>query len=388
MNTPRILGTSLLALALAPGAVKVGAQETPADTAQVLERVARSVRDAGRTELAEALFEWIAQRYPGTASARFADSILDASRAPRTAHAGRNHMIAWSTVYGAWLGVALPRVFDEDPDESAFGAGLLILPPTAFFMAKIFSDNRQVTRTQAAGQTFGSLWGTFQGFGWKNVLDIGRRQECFFDEFTGQTFCFDDDSETAGFAMGVVGGVAGLALGHVLARNLEPGTMTAIGHGATWGTWFGAALGILADQEDDALLTWSLMGGNIALVATAIGAPTMNLRSGQAWLITAGGLAGLVAGLGVNLLAELDDKDAVVPPLLGSAFGMAATFAIVRKSNRELNVPIQVSLLEITDGNPRVGIPVPLPDFTRLLDRNGQSRHAPGMRFGLFSATF
>ncbi len=377
-----------LALSLAAAAT-VRAQETPADTAQVLERIARDLRDSGRTELTEALLELIAERYPGTESARFADSILDAIRAPRTARAGRNHMIAWNTIYGVWLGVALPLTFDEDPDESALGLGLLILPPTAFLIAKRFSDNSQVTRAQAAGQTFGSLWGTFQGFGWKEVLDIGRSQDCFVDLFPGQTFCFDDDSETAGFAMGVVGGVAGLALGHVLARNLEPGTMTAVGHGATWGTWFGAALGILADQEDDALLTWSLMGGNIALVATALGAPAMNLRPGQAWLITAGGLAGLVAGFGVDLLAEFDDdKGAVVPPLLGSALGIAATFAAVQKSNRELNVPIQASLLEITDGSPRVGIPVPLPNLTRSFDRNGRSRYAPGMRLGLFSATF
>ncbi|MFQ5550735.1 MAG: tol-pal system YbgF family protein, partial [Gemmatimonadales bacterium] len=269
MNKSRVLWTLLLALSLASGAATLRAQETPADTARVLEQIARNLRDSGRTELAEALLELITQRYPGTESARLADSLLGAIRGPGTARAGRNHMIAWSTIYGAWLGVALPLTFDEDPGESAFGAGLLILPPTAFLLAKIFSDNNQVTRAQAAGQTFGSLWGTFQGFGWKDVLDIGRTEQCFFDSFSGQTFCSDNDSETAGFAMGVAGGIAGFAVGHVLARNLDPGTMTAIGHGANWGSWFGAALGILADQEDDALLTWSLMGGNIALVGTA-----------------------------------------------------------------------------------------------------------------------
>ena len=48
----------------------------------------------------------------------------------------------------------------------------------------------------------------------------------------------------------IAGSVVGLGVGALLSKkNITPGTAATVNFGALWGSWFGIATAILADQE-------------------------------------------------------------------------------------------------------------------------------------------
>jgi hypothetical protein len=57
-------------------------------------------------------------------------------------------------------------------------------------------EKSAITDGQAGIIQFGSFWGTWQGFGWQSVLDIGEEEFCDVD------VCYTSDSDTAPWADG------------------------------------------------------------------------------------------------------------------------------------------------------------------------------------------
>ncbi|MGH7444050.1 MAG: hypothetical protein ACREKM_04200, partial [Longimicrobiales bacterium] len=317
--TPLLLLATALLLQPAPAAA-----QSRADSAAVILDAARRFELERRGEIAGALYEMILLRYGDTPAA---ETVRALRRSGQTSldRSGRTELLVWGTTYGAWLGIALPLILDADGSE-AYGLGLLAGAPAGFLAARAYTNDRPITSGQARAVTWGGTWGTWQGFGLVEALDIGEEniaevcppgtpQPCF----AGEDDFDNTDEVVAGM---VVGGVAGIVTGAILAKKpISRGTGATVSLASLWGTAYGASLGYLAGLEDDELLVATLLGGNAALVGSALGQRRWQLSESRARLISIAGVAGVLSGLGLVLLANVDDDDVAV--LLPTAMGTA-----------------------------------------------------------------
>ena len=380
---------AVLATGLAAAASPALAQVAAADPASVLLEAARGFEAEGRWDVAEALYRLIAERYGTTAAATEARTRLAAPPPDVVAGSGSVELRVWMTLYGAWLGVAVPGAFGADSSEP-YGVGLLVGGPTGFFAGRALAQSLDLTEGQARAITFGGTWGTWQGFGWREVLNVGVLQECP----SGPDFCYDteDTSEEVLAAM-VVGGLTGIAVGTLLSgREVTAGTGSAVNFASLWGTWFGVAGGTLFDLEDDDLLAATLVGGNVGLVSAALLAPRWNVSRGRARLVSIAGVLGGLAGAGVDLLAKPDgEKTLIGIPLAGSILGLGIGIATTRGGDgstaRGLDAGRDGALFEYRDGGLSLGAPTPVPTLVPVSGpRGGAWRLA--LRWELFRADF
>ena len=394
-TSKRTLWVSAAILALAVATPKlVGAQATPADTAAVLHRVAQQLRADGRNDLARRILQLITERYPGSPTALQAQRLFDQITSVRIARSGRAELIAWNTLYGAWLGVAVPAAFGADEPEP-YGAGLLAGAPLGFIAARAYGLDNSMSAGQARAITFGSIWGTWQLWGWREVLDLGvaTRRECFDTGFgTQECHEFQEDASEEGWTAIILGGLAGIGTGALIGRShdISIGTATAASHGALWGTWFGFAGEVLFEvDDDDAALAWTLIGGDVGLIAGALVGQSSRMSAGRAWLISAAGFAGLVGGFGVDLLLDVDDDQAaVLIPILGSAAGLITGASITRNFDSDAGPALTRSVLELSDGKVALGLPLPEPTLLPRVTLDGSIKSQPGLKVNLLNASF
>jgi hypothetical protein len=355
------------------------AQTTRADSAAVLLQAARDFRDDGETEIAEALLHYITERYGGTPAAEEALASLRGFAPEEGDWGARAELMVWATTYGAWLGIAIPGAFGADSPE-AYGAGLLLGGPLGFLAGRQLGRSRPLSDGQVRAITYGSLWGTWMGYGIMEILDWGEREECDLD------FCYTEGPDGPDvFKSLVVGGLAGTLTGALLARKpISRGVATATTLGGFWGTWFGVAGGVLADLEGDALLTSTLIGGNLALLVTAKWASAAQMSRPRARLISIAGVIGGLAGAGVDLLAQPDnEKVAIGIPLAGSIVGLAVGAGLTAASERGSGggSPASASedwlpdsggsLVRFQDGRFSLGVPTPFPKALPVDDPRG-----------------
>ncbi|HEX6694568.1 MAG TPA: hypothetical protein VF035_07735 [Longimicrobiales bacterium] len=375
--------------------------QTRADTASVLMDAARQLDADGRRDAARALMELVQRRYAGTPAAAAASAMLASPGARSQAdEPGRVELAVFGTTYGLWLGVAVPLMLDIDKAE-AYGVGLLTGAPAGFLAARAYNKKHpSLTVGQARAITFGGTWGTWQGFGWTEVLLDGSTEDCT------EGGCFFEDDPTTEQLVGamVAGGVLGIGTGAILARKpISSGVATTVSLAGMWGTWFGGAAGAMANYEGDNLLAAALVGGDAALIAGAVLAPRWNVSRSRARLVSLAGIIGGVAGGGVDLILQPDNEDvALGVPLAGSIAGLLAGAHLTRNydarnSDRGGANPPGEALLEWDDGM-RLGSFTPMPalrrapvDDARALrrtDRPERMRLEPALSVNLFQARF
>ena len=366
-------------------------QVTPADSAEVLLDAASRFSSQGRQDVADALYRLIAERFPSTPAAEVARLRLGAVRSAGTVGGGRVELQVWSTLYGLWLGIAVPGALGAD-DSEPYGLGLLLGGPAGFFAGKQIAGSRDLTEGQARAITLGGTWGTWQGFGWAEVLDLGQEQVCQDDGYG--RYCYDEgDSSEETFAAMILGGVAGIAAGAALSsRPISPGVATAVNFGSLWGSWLGFGFGYLADMEDDALLAATLVGGNAGLVGTALKARDWNPSRSRARIVSIYGVIGGLSGLGLDLLAQPDDeKVAMAIPLAGSIAGLALGVMNTRSYDTvepaAAGAPPGGALLNLSEGNWSLGAPMPQPRMLELDGPHGLVRK-PALGLTLLNARF
>jgi hypothetical protein len=335
--------------------------QTRTDSAAVLLGAASRFANEGRADVAEALFEMILQRFGDTPAADRVRQLRATS--PGASRAGRTELMVWSTLYGAWVGVAVPLLLDADGPEP-YGLGLLLGAPGGFVLGRMYARSRPLSEGQARAITFGGTWGTWQGFGWAEVFDIGRRTERLCPE-PGLP-CYDvevgdNTAERVGAAL--AGGLTGIAAGALLSRRqISNGLAATVNYGALWGTWFGLATGLLTDLEDDDLLAAALIGANAGLLTGALLGPRWRLSRNRARLISLAGLAGGLAGGGIDLLLRIDDeKTAILIPLATSVGGLAFGAWATRDFDAEGADAASGVLFDLRDGRWSVDMPVPAP---------------------------
>ena len=136
----------ILAVVMTP---RIEAQATRADSAAILLEATRRLELEGESVAAQELMDLIVRHFPGTPAAAEAELTLTASRSQNLERSGRASLIAFSTLYGGWLGVAVPAAFGANEPEP-FGAGLLIGAPLGFFASKAIVDRYPMGSGQAA----------------------------------------------------------------------------------------------------------------------------------------------------------------------------------------------------------------------------------------------
>jgi hypothetical protein len=372
-----ILGLGVVLSVAAPGAA--AAQSAPADTAAVLVDLARQFEAEGRRELATTLLAVVAERYPGTLAASEALARLAVLRASRPDRSGRTELMVSSTLYGLWLGAAVPAAFGAN-EPAPYGIGLLLGGPAGFLLAREAVSAWPLSEGQARAITFGGLWGTWQGAGWRYVLEIGAGPD-------------PESSTRAAFGAMVVGGLGGIGTGALLASRgpISADRMTVVNFGALWGTWYGLAAGLLGKAEGRGLMASALVGGDLGLVVSALMAPQWELSRSRARLISVAGVAGGVAGLGVDLLVKPDDERvAILIPALTSVAGLVAGTIWTRghddKRQDAGGRKEDGALLEVGRGRARLNWSLPEPALLPA-DRAGE-RQVLGARLNLLWATF
>jgi len=383
------VGLIALALLVATAAPRTAtAQVSAADSAAVLIDAAHEFEASGRGDVAAAVYRLIVERYPNTPAAAEARSRLAAVPQEDPAGSGRVELSVWMATYGAWLGVAVPGAFDATSNE-AYGIGLLVGGPTGFLAGRGLANALDLTEGQARAITLGGTWGTWQGYGWREVFDFGVEQDCSFG-----AYCYDvEESDEETFASMIVGGLAGIGVGALLSqREMTRGTASAVNFGALWGTWFGVAGGVLMDLEDDDLLAATLVGGDVALVATALLAPRWNVTRSRARLVSIAGVLGGLTGAGIDLLVEPDDEKAAIGiPLATSILGLGIGALATRGDDDTAEgpgAPPDGALLHLRDGRLAWNLPLPTP---RQVPVSGNMRRNSGrsaFSFELFRATF
>lgn len=318
------------------------------------------------------------ERYPNTPAAAQAERLLAALQRAVSDDSGRTELIVFGTTYGALLGIGVPIAAQAD-DAEAFGLGLLVGAPAGFLASRAYARSRPLSQGQASAIISGASWGAWQAWGWSEVFDWGRSEFCNPPEFGGE--CFEGDPEGHSVVKTLIAGsVVGIGVGTMLSqKNITRGTAATVNLGALWGTWFGTALGILADQNNDALLTTVLLGGNAGMLAGAIGNSKWRLSEPRARLISIAGLGGGLAGLGLLLIFQPDDADnsAVLVPLGGSIAGLALGTHWTRHMQREAAIDV---------GQRRLGWQ--LPSVQPALIAAAAGRRVPALRVNLLQARF
>jgi hypothetical protein len=356
--------------------------------------VAEQLAAAGDRVLAQQLLRLILRQYPGTPVAAEVERRLAELRGRDEEVSGRVELMVWGVTEGAFLGVMVPLALGADSPEP-FGAGLLIGAPTGFFAARGFGRSGPMSLGQARIIRFASMWGGFQAVGWREVLDLGDRQQTFCDPQFGCT-TFTERSERAPFTATVIGTLAGIGTGAALARsrNVATGTAAVVELSSLWGTWLGVSSGIVLnlDENEDGLLSHTLLAGNLALVTAALIAPGIDMSAGRARLISVAGLGGAIIGLGLDLLASVEDEGlAFGVPMVTSLTGLIAGAALTRNydraGSREQGAP-GTALLNIRNGRLALGTPIPVPTVFRGSPRGDPRGWTPGVRLSLLEARF
>lgn len=358
---------------------------TRADSAAILLDAATRLESDGRVDAARELYDMILARFAGTPAAAEATRLLGQGTGNRSTPAGRVELQVWTTLYGLWLGVAVPGAFGADEPEP-YGIGLLAGGPLGFLAGLGLARSRDLTVGQARAITFGGTWGTWQGYGWANVFDWGEQYDCEFD------LCVNDGGSEEKFAGMILGGLAGIGTGLLLSRKtITDGVATSVSLGALWGTWFGVALGVIDDLEGDDLLAAALLGGNAGLVGATLIASHTQMSRNRARLISIAGVIGGLAGGGIDLIAQPDNEDsAIAIPLATSLAGLAIGAIMTKNYDRPAAArggDLDGALLELDGGD--WGMNTPIPTLTTLSARvGGRPVRRPALGLILFRARF
>ena len=383
-------GAVLLSSVLVTIAAPVRAQvSTSADSAAVLLAAAETFEADGDWEIAEALYRFISEHFGGTPSATRARAMFDTLNRMGGQGSGSVELRVWATTFGLWLGIAIPGALSADEPEP-YGVGLLLGGPVGLLGGGAITRSLDLTEGQARAITLGGTWGTWQGLGWAEVLDLGSDEDCF-----QPGFCYDSGpSSEARFGAMIIGGLSGIAAGALLSRKpISRGVATTVNFGALWGTWFGVAASILMDfDEGDQPLAGALIGGNAGLAATALLAPRWNITRNRARLISIAGVIGGLSGVGLDLLIQPEgEKTAIAIPLATSILGLAigATSTMDDDPGLDSTDPsLSGALLRFDGEHFGVGLPTPSPTVVPLDLPSGLTIWKPAVSFTLFAAKF
>ncbi|MDZ7363979.1 MAG: hypothetical protein ONB46_25185 [candidate division KSB1 bacterium] len=294
---------------------------TPEQQAESVLNFARRLIAQNAAQIALPVLEKLAQYYPGTSAAQKAQALRDSLLAlpPPFDQSGRVGVVVFSTLYGTWLGVALPIIAEAD-DPKAFVASMMAGSTVGLVASLNATKNAAISDGRASLVNFGGWFGTWQGITWSNAFGADDR-----DVVTGA----------------VIGGLAGLGASIALTanKNIQPGYATLVNFGGIWGSWFALCAAEIADvQGEETEFGLIAAGGDLGVIATALAAKNTQMSRGRARLINIAGVVGTVFGLGVAVLAEVDNEQAAFAVMgAGSVAGLLLGRSATRNYDRALH---------------------------------------------------
>lgn len=279
-------------------------------------RMALKYAARGRYDLSRVMIEDLFADFPSSRAATDATSVRSAiGQLARTRRAlflpgplydrgGRTDVLIFSGYYGVWLGIATPAALSAE-SEQAYGLALILGVPVSIGVAKVLTARADLSRGRASMISLGGHLGTWQGIGWAALAD--REAEGVL-------------------GAGILAGLAGITAAALLTRNAD----VTEGHGALsglslpWGMWFGLVVAEVAELDGDAALRAVLLTSDAVVLGTLAGARNASMSRGRARLISLAGVGGTMVGLGIALIAEVEEgRTAMALAGLGSAFGLA-----------------------------------------------------------------
>ena len=286
------------------------------EAAQVYETAFRLIVEGDYGEAYDR-FNEVIDKYPDTVYARFAEDRrqrleqlnLPSIRRKKIDQSGRVGTVVFSTLYSTWLGISTARLADETDNAKTVATGMMIGAPTGLLTSLIVTRNAKLTRGQSALINFSGSWGTWQGWGWAILID-------------------EDDDEKSLIRGAMIGGLAGILATTILTRKIDPslGDMGIINYGALWGTWLSLCAGMVTGVEDDnELLAWTLIGGNIGAASMALLSSEIDITPARAHWINLGGVIGTIAASGIVMIIAEDDiseEAAFATLMVGSIAGL------------------------------------------------------------------
>ena len=370
------LVVALILAAIAVPAVVAAQQMTRSDSAGVLYQAALRMAGERQRDAADAVLRYIVRHYGDTPAGAEARRTL-VGRPPEGEGGGRVELVAWSTLYGAWLGIAVPIAMEADRPE-IYGIGLVVGGPLGFVVGQKVATSQHVTLGEARAMTFGFRWGSSQAPVWLDALSGG------------------DVSVPATWTSIALGGVGGMALGGVVARraHLSAGRVAFAAQGYYWGLYY--TLSACAIFDLDCGASAAMGGGDALMIAAALAAPS-GVTPGRAWLISAMGIAGALGGLGVDLIVQPDDGDvAIAIPMATSALGLMFGSRVARNmmqsgsdaGGKAAGAALPSALLEVGGSGLRVGVPAPLPALQRVGERGPRPILRPALTVPLLHVSF
>ena len=286
------------------------------EAAQLYETAFRLIVEGDYGEAYDRLNKVI-DKYPDTVYARFAENRkqrleqlnLPSIRRKKIDQSGRVGTVVFSTLYSTWLGISTARLADETDNAKTVATGMMIGAPTGLLTSLIVTRNAKLTRGQSALINFSGSWGTWQGWGWAILID-------------------EDDDEKSLIRGAMIGGLSGILATTILTRKIDPslGDMGIINYGALWGTWLSLCAGMVTGVEDDnELLAWTLIGGNIGAASMALLSSEIDITPARAHWINLGGVIGTIAASGIVMIIAEDDiseEAAFATLMVGSIAGL------------------------------------------------------------------
>ena len=103
------------------GSVQATAQVTAADSAAVLVRTTQRFEAQGDFEVARALYRYVVEHFTQTPAGSSAAERLSAVRSMGTRGSGNTELQVWSTLFGLYLGVAVPTRANRTESVSCWG---------------------------------------------------------------------------------------------------------------------------------------------------------------------------------------------------------------------------------------------------------------------------
>jgi len=223
---------------------------------------------------------------------------------------GFTHLMIFAGYYGLWFGVATPLAMaGDEASGEAIAAGSIIGPGLSLVIANGLTSGKSITKADAQMISTGGWLGTWQGLGWASYADA--------------------EGET-GLLAGLAGGLAGIGSAIAVAGALQPsgGYASLMNSSVWWGAWLGLIGAVMADAED--ALPASLIGSDVLLLGTALGARNTGMTTKRVRLMNLGGVLGAVTGSGLVVLAHVEDDRAAgsiigIASLIGAGIAIHAT---------------------------------------------------------------
>lgn len=233
----------------------------------------------------------IIDKHPDTVYARFAENRkqrleqlkLPTIRRKGIDQSGRIETVVFSTLYSTWLGIGTARLIDDTDSAKTVAGGMMIGAPTGLLTSLIATRNAKLSRGQSALINASGVWGTWQGLGWAILIS-------------------ENDGEKPLIGSAIIGGVSSILATARLTRRIDPslGDVRIINYGAFWGTWLSMSAGRTVGLSDgDALLAWTLIGGNIGAATMAALSPKIDITPARAHWINLGGVIGTIVASGI-----------------------------------------------------------------------------------------